>query len=118
MIATTSEINAPTYRRQRLQVDEGRRADLHPVGRPRLAHDVEPQLLGRLDRLIDLPLRRIEPFGHDDELMYQLLHAREHPLLGREHELGIVDIDRSARHVLHGLPADSHRLPHLSMRTR
>src|SRR5439155_22219924 len=71
---------------QNAQVDEGRRADFQPVRRSSaFAVDVKAEFALRVFRAeINFTGRRVNTLRDEDELVDQLLHAREHFFLGRE----------------------------------
>ncbi len=65
-----------------------------------------------LRREVNLALRRVDPLGGDDEMVDQLLHRHQHPLLRREHAFRIRQVDRARWHRVEHLSADADRLAH------
>src|SRR3990172_6858868 len=91
---------------QRLDIHKGRGPELNAPGLVgSIGHHVEPDLpLGTLHRDIGLPGRHVEAVRIEEEVMDQGLHALPDHSFRRWDNLGIVDIDRPARHLLQGLP--------------
>ena len=69
-----------------------------------VADDV-PALLaaGRLDGLVYLARGRLETFSEQLEVVDERLHARCQLVLGRRHDLAVVDPPGPVGHAVHGL---------------
>src|SRR6516225_2482746 len=73
------------------------------------AVNVKAKLALRIFRSeIDFAGWRIEPFGHDDEVMDQLFHLCHYPRFWRSHVSPVCDINWSGWEFIEHLPQDSH----------
>src|SRR5262245_41815398 len=57
--------------------------------------------------------RRVDSLGHVEEMVDQLLHPRQHSVLGRQDNFHVRHIDGSAGQLIQALVYYSHTLPHL-----
>ena len=79
-----------------------------------LAVDVKAQLAFWIFcREINFAGRRVESFGHNNEMMDQLFHLRHDMRFRRRHVFPIHDINRPVRQFIDNLAQDPHALPHL-----
>ena len=100
---------------ERPHVDEGRGADLQPVGfPPSRADDVEAEFtLVGLRPAIDLPGRRIEPPRKQHKLLDHRFQIRKHPILWGEGDARHIRHDRTfGRNLIQTLTDDLQTLPH------
>ena len=99
----------------RAQVREARRADLAPV-RPLAAitHDKHTHLaLRRLDRTVSLSWWNSISFGIEEEVVNQRLHVLLHRRARRRHDLVILHLHGTRRHLIQALVNDPQTLPEL-----
>ena len=95
-------------------VDEGRRADFHPVrSRAPITDEEESQFsLRRLSGAVGLPLGGLKALRENDEVVNQAFHIPHHFLFGRGGDLGDVRHQRPVRHLGQALADDAAALAH------
>src|SRR3954463_10138198 len=101
--------------RQNTEIHERGSADLQPMGRAATATiNVETELtLGILRTKVNFTRRRVHALGHENEMVDQLLHLREHLLLFGQHGFVVRDVNGPIRKLVEALMENAHALPHL-----